>query len=268
MAARCHRLAVEHGRDAVAAERVVLVEGDDEEAVVGLGPGGVGAQVVLQPGVAGGHRAVVHVAAQVRDDEGDLRQRRVVGRELREGVRRGGGDVAEAEPGVVLAGVVPAAAGRRALAGQRLVVAGPGLARGDQLRGQVVGAAEAGGVAAVVGDPLGGAGEQGEVVGLAGVGDRVRLRQVGAAGRERVDVRGAGGADDLVVRVVLEDHDDHVVGVGTPPAACAVECGRARPTGRRRQRRGRGRKRARYGCGRRCQKWILPDTGTSGGEAG
>src|SRR5205823_9247174 len=48
-----HVRAVEQRRDAVALAAVVLVEGHHEQAVVCPGPGGVPAEVVLQPGVAG-----------------------------------------------------------------------------------------------------------------------------------------------------------------------------------------------------------------------
>src|SRR5262249_42000358 len=57
---------------------VVLVPGDDQEAVVRLGPLGVGIDVVLQPGIALLDRTVVHVVLDVRDDEGDGRQLGVV----------------------------------------------------------------------------------------------------------------------------------------------------------------------------------------------
>ena len=132
------RLAVQHGGDAVAAEPVVLVEGDDEQAVVGLGPG--------RRRRRGGSSARCHrsrpssracrcTGSGRRRRPGQLRE---VGGELRRRFARDGGrDVAEAEPRVVLLGVVAAAAGGRALAGQRLVVARPGLAGGDQLGGEV-----------------------------------------------------------------------------------------------------------------------------------
>src|SRR5690348_15396377 len=45
-AARRHRLAVQDGGDPVARQPVVLVEGDDEEAVVARGPRRVRAEVV------------------------------------------------------------------------------------------------------------------------------------------------------------------------------------------------------------------------------
>ena len=68
---------------------------------------------------------------------------------------------------LTLRGLVLAVAGGGALAGQGLVVAPPGLAGGYQLGGQVGGGAEAGGVAAVPGHALAGAGEELEVVRLA-----------------------------------------------------------------------------------------------------
>jgi hypothetical protein len=56
----------EHGRDVVGGGVVVvLVKGHDEQAVVGAGPVEVGGEVVLGPGVAGGHGTVMHVVAQL-----------------------------------------------------------------------------------------------------------------------------------------------------------------------------------------------------------
>src|SRR5947207_15896018 len=77
-----HVRAVEQRGDVVAGAAVVLVEGHHEQAVVGTGPGGVPAEVVLQPGVADRHVAVVHVAAQVRYHDSDRGQFAEVGREV------------------------------------------------------------------------------------------------------------------------------------------------------------------------------------------
>ena len=55
----------EDGGDSVALPAIVLVEGHDEEAVVGHGPLHVSVQVLLQPAIALLDRAVVHVVAEV-----------------------------------------------------------------------------------------------------------------------------------------------------------------------------------------------------------
>jgi hypothetical protein len=72
-------------------------------------------EVLLEPGVASGDAlswfAVVHIVIQVRDDEGDGRQRGVVAGKVREsqigrGVdRRSVGNVREADPRYMLTGV-------------------------------------------------------------------------------------------------------------------------------------------------------------------
>src|SRR4051812_9937686 len=56
--------------DVVVLRAVVLVEGDDEEAVVRRRPAHVPGQMVASPPVAGGDPAVMHVVAEVGDDEG------------------------------------------------------------------------------------------------------------------------------------------------------------------------------------------------------
>jgi hypothetical protein len=55
----------EDGGYAVALPTIVLVEGHDEEAVVGHGPLRVSVQVLLQPAIALLDRAVVHVVVEV-----------------------------------------------------------------------------------------------------------------------------------------------------------------------------------------------------------
>jgi len=59
----------EDGRYAVPLAAIVLVEGDNEKAVVGGGPLDVTVQVLLQPAIALLDRAVVHVVVEVRYHE-------------------------------------------------------------------------------------------------------------------------------------------------------------------------------------------------------
>src|SRR5438105_1297196 len=42
--------------------------------------------------------------------------------------------------------------------------------------------------------------------------ERVKITEARAAGRERVDERGSGTAEDLVTRAILLHHDDDVIG--------------------------------------------------------
>ena len=62
-------LSHEDGGYAVALAAIVLVEGHDQEAVVGHGPLRVSAQVQLQPAIALLDAAVVHVVVEVRYHE-------------------------------------------------------------------------------------------------------------------------------------------------------------------------------------------------------
>jgi hypothetical protein len=64
LAGRDHR-PHEDGGYAVALAAIVLVEGHDEETVVGHGPLRVSVQVLLQPAIALLDRAVVHVVVKV-----------------------------------------------------------------------------------------------------------------------------------------------------------------------------------------------------------
>src|SRR2546430_4728153 len=133
-----HVRAVEQRRDAVAGAVVVLVERHEQQAVVGLRPGGVRAEVVLQPGVAGRHGAVVHVVAQVRHDDRDLRQRREVGREPAEPQVARRRDVREVHPRVVLAGVRAGRAAGVPVRRHALRVPGERPAGRDELVAQVL----------------------------------------------------------------------------------------------------------------------------------
>src|SRR6185312_13416442 len=116
--------------DLVVLGGVVLVTEHDQQAVVGLRPGRVGGDVGLEPAVGGGDGAVVHVVVQVRDDERERRQARVVrgARERGERQRVRGRHVGEVDPRRVLAGVLAGGAGGRAGRGQALGVALEGVA--------------------------------------------------------------------------------------------------------------------------------------------
>jgi len=141
-----------------------------------------------------------------------------------------GRHVGEVRPRIVLRGVPTGAARVRTRARQVLGVpdeAQPGV---HELAGQVGPVAEAH-RAVVVGDALGGAGEQREVVGLARVCHRVRVGEHQRVRHEVVQPRRLPGLGDLPVRLVLEDHHDDVRG----------RAGARRPRPRRRRRGDRGR---------------------------
>src|SRR5438067_10923646 len=101
---------------------VVLVEGDDEEAVMGLGPLVIAVEIFREPAVARGdrllRRAVMHVVLLVGDHESDGGKLVVVGREIDKAQIRGGRDsravrdIGKADPWhmlpAVAAGVVTA----------------------------------------------------------------------------------------------------------------------------------------------------------------
>src|SRR6476619_445931 len=95
-----HVRTVEDGWDLVVFAVVVLVPGDHQQAVVGLCPGGVGGQVVVQPGITLGDGPVVHVVVEIWDDKRDGWQARVVRawREGRERHRVGGRHIGEVHP--------------------------------------------------------------------------------------------------------------------------------------------------------------------------
>jgi hypothetical protein len=160
----------------------------------------------------------VHVVGQVGHDERDGRQLRVVAREAGERLIGAGRDLIGAgalpvDPGVVLAGIVARRDRGRAGRGQAVGVAGERLAGPDQLGPEVRGRERRGG-RRVGRDALGTPGEEGEIVGLARVGDPVRLGELRPLAGERVEVGGRGRAEDLDVGVVLLDDDDHMIGAG------------------------------------------------------
>ena len=210
-----HRRAESEGFDAAAASGVArpLVEDDEDDSAPQLGRVQQRDDVLLEPRVAGRDRAVVHVVAEVRHHEREVRQPvpRQVAPELGErydavAACPGAGDVAEVEERVVLlrvaAGRAAGEAGIREILGIRL----PGLAGGRERVGEAPGVDDA--VGAVARDPVRGAGDEREVVRQARVADGVVLRQRGVAVRERVERRRVGAPGDRARLVVLEHDDD------------------------------------------------------------
>jgi hypothetical protein len=207
---------------------------------VGPGPGGVVVDVLRQPAVALGDRAVVHVVAEVRDEERDGRQVRVVVRHRGQrlvGRRR---YVAEVGPRAVFARVVPLVATGVSRAREVFGVAGEGVPGRDEFAGEARHVEHE--RAVVVVHALGAAGEQRKVVRLA----RMRLGVHVGQGRPRPgQCREVGRlAHDVLLVLVLEHHDHHVV--------------RAVP-----QRSGRRRRSGRLG---RCSRRGLPRAARSRGD--
>src|SRR3954453_19431321 len=106
--AGCYAGAADEGVDVVGGGADALVEGDDEPAVVGVGPSTVRLQVLPGPGVTAGDGTVVHVVAQVRDHERHGRQAGRVVRPGCVGLVGLGRDGVEIGEGVVFGGVAPA----------------------------------------------------------------------------------------------------------------------------------------------------------------
>src|SRR5262249_12238898 len=75
------------GESVITSLVIVLVKSDDQKTVVSLRPLVKAVGVLSEPGIASGDAlsrfAVVHVVIQVRDDEGDGRQRGVVAGKVR-----------------------------------------------------------------------------------------------------------------------------------------------------------------------------------------
>lgn len=63
---------------------VILIESEDEQAVVRLCPLCVAVEVLLKPGVTLLNAAIVHVVEEIWDHEGQGGQGRIIGREGRE----------------------------------------------------------------------------------------------------------------------------------------------------------------------------------------
>jgi hypothetical protein len=63
---------------------VILIESEDEQAVVRLCPLDIAIEVLLKPGVTLLNAAIVHIVEEIWDHEGQGGQRRVIGREGRE----------------------------------------------------------------------------------------------------------------------------------------------------------------------------------------
>ena len=187
--------------------RVALVERQNEERVVRLRPLHIAIHLAAEPGIAGRNAAVVHVVTQIRGDVRDARQpleiRHGERAERQIGARR---DVSIVDPRVVLAGVSPAGASRVSGGGHGFAVTQERLAGREKPAREVRRGVGVG--AAVVREALGCPLEKAQIIGFAGVSDPVAVREVGALGPERVDVRRAGVADHARVRVVFHDDDN------------------------------------------------------------
>ena len=121
-----------------------------------------------------------------------------------------GGVVLPVDHRVVAAAVCAGSEAGVADAGHGLEIAGEGVAVLAQLRAEV-GGGEGGGGDDAVEDAIVAAREELAVFGSARMEERVGVGEIAAFVRERVEIRGAGGSDDLVAVDVFEDDDDDVV---------------------------------------------------------
>jgi hypothetical protein len=172
-------------------------------------------QEAPQPGIAGRHRAVVHVVAEIRDDErkGGQPPRGEVARELGErddaaqprGARQHSPKVDE---GVVLLRVAAARGAGPPRPREPLRVRLPRTAARRERVGEAPTWNRA--ARAVAGDPVCRAGDEREVVRQARVRDPAIAAEHGPAARERVERRRVRVAEHLAPRLVLEHHHDCV----------------------------------------------------------
>src|SRR5512133_514837 len=158
----------------------VLVEGDDQPAVVLFGPAGVAVEVLVYPAVTSSDGAVVHAVAHVRAHKRHGRQLAIVAREGAERPVDACWQVGEVNPRVLLALVAARRASGEAHFGQGLGISGEAESSRSELMAQIFGPRKP--LRAGIADhALGRPGEQREIVRLAGMCYAVRAGQVGAS---------------------------------------------------------------------------------------
>jgi hypothetical protein len=150
----------------------VLVEGDDQPAVVMCGPAGVAVEVLLHPAVTSADGAVVHAVAHVRAHKRHGRQFAIVAWEGAERPVNACWQVGEVNPRVVLALVAPRHASGEAHVGQGLGISGEAESSRSELMAQIFDLREPL-RAGIASHALGRSGEQRNIVWLAGMGQTV-----------------------------------------------------------------------------------------------
>ena len=97
-----HVRAIDDRWDTVLGAVVVLIESDDQQAIVRFCPFGIAAKMDLEPSVSNAYRSVMHIVIEVGDDKADCRQPREIAWELTE-VPFGCTSVDKGFPWIVLA---------------------------------------------------------------------------------------------------------------------------------------------------------------------
>lgn len=176
-----------NGCDLVAAGVVVFIPGHDQQAVVGLRKLNVAINMLLQPCIALGDGAVMHIVVQIRIDDGHGGQVRKVRWEAGERLVRGGRYIGEVYPRSMFFRVSAGGANRGSGSRQVFRKAGESLACRRQFTGQVF--RGEGMRAGVIRNALVRPGEQIKVIGLAGMLNGKRLSEQRALLGKAVDVR-------------------------------------------------------------------------------
>jgi hypothetical protein len=210
--ARSHQRS-DHDRGDPRIARARLVEDDEDDGALELQQR---RKEASKPAVAGRHRAVVHIVAQVRDDERKVGQaaRLKVSPELTQRhdapqASRPREHAPEVEERHVLLRVAPSRGALPARPRQTLRIVLPRAAARLQRVGETLPGDRA--ARAVARDPVRRAGHEREVVRQARVPDAPVARQHGALSREGVEGRRPAVVDHLVALLVLEHDNDHVV---------------------------------------------------------
>jgi len=198
-----------NGCDLVAAGVVVFIPGYDQQAVVGLRKLNVAINVLLQPCIALGNGAVMHIVIEIGIDDRHGGQVCKVRWEAGERLVRCGRHIGEVYPRSVFFRVSARGANRGTGGRQIFGESGEGLACGSQLSGQVFcGEAMRAGV---IRNALVRPREQIKVIGLAGMLNRKGLSKQRALLGKTVDIRRRRRTDDGSERMVLFNHDHHMV---------------------------------------------------------
>ena len=139
IAARADVVADDDRRYRVDRAARVLIESNDQPAVVASGPPRVAVEVLLHPAITGANGAVVHAVAHVRAHKRHGRQLAIVTRKIAERPVNACRQVGEANPRVVLALVATRHASDEAHLGHGVGVTGEAESSRSELMAQVVG---------------------------------------------------------------------------------------------------------------------------------
>src|SRR5882672_7375895 len=194
--------------DVIAGSAIILIELHDQKTVVVLRPRYIGHQIGLQPAVSLLDVPIVHVIVQVRNHPGDGWQLGKIGWEVGERLVVAGEVSGEVRPRSVLARIFSVGANLGAHPGQPLRITRESLARREQhaLQRSPRKCMRTG----IVDNPVRRSREKSQIIRLARMRKRERIREQCALRGERVYIRSLAGPDNLRVTVVLLYHDNHV----------------------------------------------------------